>query len=198
VSIRLLFYQVFFLKTWFSYLQTVLFYLRLCSGPNGMKDLMSHAFFATIDWEKLRKREIDPPYQPAIASDEALNFDDVIFPNIHCILSIAVYFQQFFQNFTSKTPHDSPGVPPSATAHELFRGFSYIAPCLLDTDEVVTPLAPLQKKTSPLIGLPLKVTPFLKEYDMKEQIGHGSYSVCHRCIHKSSKQVQNFQRQFLK
>jgi len=27
---------------------------------------------------------------------------------------------------------DSPGVPPSATAHELFRGFSYIAPSLLD------------------------------------------------------------------
>ncbi len=26
---------------------------------------------------------------------------------------------------------DSPGVPPSATAHELFRGFSYVAPPLL-------------------------------------------------------------------
>jgi len=139
---------------------------RLCSGPNGVKDLMSHPFFATIDWEKLKRREIDPPYQPAIASDEALNFDDT---------------------FTSKTPHDSPGVPPSATAHELFRGFSYIAPGLLDNDEAVTPLASLQKKTSPLIGLPLKVTPFLKEYELKEQIGHGSYSVCHRCIHKNSK-----------
>jgi hypothetical protein len=27
---------------------------------------------------------------------------------------------------------DSPGVPPSANAHELFRGFSFIAPCLLE------------------------------------------------------------------
>ena len=26
---------------------------------------------------------------------------------------------------------DSPGVPPSATAHELFRGFSYVAPGLI-------------------------------------------------------------------
>ena len=26
---------------------------------------------------------------------------------------------------------DSPGIPPSATAHELFRGFSYVAPSLL-------------------------------------------------------------------
>lgn len=30
-------------------------------------------------------------------------------------------------NFT-----DSPGIPPSANAHELFRGFSFVAPCLLE------------------------------------------------------------------
>lgn len=28
---------------------------------------------------------------------------------------------------------DSPGVPPSATAHELFRGFSYVAPPLIQS-----------------------------------------------------------------
>ena len=36
---------------------------------------------------------------------------------------------------------DSPGVPPSATAHELFRGFSYVAPMLHD-GEAVSQLAP--------------------------------------------------------
>ena len=43
---------------------------------------------------------------------------------------------------------DSPGVPPSATAHELFRGFSYVAPCLLldgsnnaSTDTIVASIA---------------------------------------------------------
>ena len=29
---------------------------------------------------------------------------------------------------------DSPGVPASANAKELFRGFSYVAPMLLDGD----------------------------------------------------------------
>ena len=29
---------------------------------------------------------------------------------------------------------DSPGVPPSATAHELFRGFSYVAPMLVEAE----------------------------------------------------------------
>jgi len=33
---------------------------------------------------------------------------------------------------------DSPGVPASANAHELFRGFSFIAPCLLE--EMPVPL----------------------------------------------------------
>ena len=35
---------------------------------------------------------------------------------------------------------DSPGVPPSATAHELFRGFSYVAPVLMDDNSSAAPL----------------------------------------------------------
>lgn len=35
-------------------------------------------------------------------------------------------------NFFHSLVVDSPGVPPSANAHELFRGFSFIASCLLD------------------------------------------------------------------
>jgi len=34
---------------------------------------------------------------------------------------------------------DSPGAPPSATAHELFRGFSYIAPMILSDDPAPKP-----------------------------------------------------------
>jgi hypothetical protein len=30
---------------------------------------------------------------------------------------------------------DSPGVPPSANAHELFRGFSFVDPTLLDDEQ---------------------------------------------------------------
>ncbi|KAL1435947.1 hypothetical protein MTO96_010711 [Rhipicephalus appendiculatus] len=42
----------------------------------------------------------------------------------------------FDREFTSKTPEDSPGVPPSANAHELFRGFSFVAPSLTEEDYV--------------------------------------------------------------
>ena len=115
-------------------------------------------------------------YFSAVVSDEAFYFDPT---------------------FTSKTPKDSPGVPPSATAHELFRGFSYIAPTLLDASgaslvaSVSPPAAALSsgtKKTSPLAGLPVKTTAFLNEYELKEKIGFGSCSVCHRCVHRSTRQ----------
>ena len=31
---------------------------RLCSGPNGIEDLKNHAFFASIDWDKLLKKQV--------------------------------------------------------------------------------------------------------------------------------------------
>ena len=146
-------------------------FFRLCSGPNGVADLMSHSFFSTIDWNRLKVKGIDPPFKPAVVSDEAFYFDPT---------------------FTSKTPKDSPGVPPSANAHELFRGFSYIAPTLLSTNGEPSSSPPLTavsaKKTSPLAGLPVKTTPFNNEYELKEKIGHGSYSVCHRCVHRATRQ----------
>lgn len=40
-------------------------------------------------------------------------------------------------------PSDSPGVPPSAGAHQLFRGFSFIASSLLDEEGSEEPVKPL-------------------------------------------------------
>lgn len=37
---------------------------------------------------------------------------------------------------------DSPGVPPSAGAHQLFRGFSFIASTLLEEEGSVEPVKP--------------------------------------------------------
>eukprot|EP00095_Tigriopus_kingsejongensis_P002813 maker-scaffold1711_size30404-snap-gene-0.7 protein:Tk02813 transcript:maker-scaffold1711_size30404-snap-gene-0.7-mRNA-1 annotation:"p90 ribosomal s6 kinase" len=112
---------------------------------------------------------------------------------------------------------DSPGVPPSATAHELFRGFSYVAPTLLLSDGGSLDSSPLsggivldvgdqnstatvvevnvrQKRppgASMLAGITgnVKTIPISSEYEILEQIGKGSYSVCHRCIH-STKRVE--------
>ncbi|TPP61034.1 Ribosomal protein S6 kinase [Fasciola gigantica] len=81
---------------------------RLGYGPNGFEDLKSHPFFASINWDQLLAGKITPPFTPPCShADEASNFDS---------------------QFTSIPPFDSPGAPPSASAHLLFRGFSYVAP----------------------------------------------------------------------
>jgi len=149
---------------------------RLCSGPNGIEDVFNHSFFSTINWKDLRQKKQDPPFKPTVVSDEAFYFDST---------------------FTSKTPKDSPGVPPSATAHELFRGFSYVAPGLLvdgisnaaSTDTIVASMTSANNNgdLSSIAGLVVKTTRINLEYEFKEEIGKGSYSVCHRCIHRSTK-----------
>ncbi|KAL4624708.1 ribosomal protein S6 kinase alpha-3 isoform X1 [Arapaima gigas] len=127
---------------------------RLGAGPDGVEEIKRHQFFSSIDWNKLFRREIQPPFKPATARpDDTFYFDP---------------------EFTAKTPKDSPGVPPSANAHQLFRGFSFVA----NSCDVESEPLPSQLHRS--------TVQFTDVYDVKEDIGVGSYSICKRCIHKSS------------
>ncbi|KAH7947042.1 hypothetical protein HPB52_007473 [Rhipicephalus sanguineus] len=128
---------------------------RLGSGPNAIGDIKAHPFFATIDWGQLYRREVVPPFIPAVSRpDNTLYFD---------------------REFTSKTPEDSPGVPPSANAHELFRGFSFVAPSLTEEDYVKSKDNHLYFKEG-----------IAKEYELKEDLGLGSYSTCKRAVHRAT------------
>ncbi|XP_063235019.1 ribosomal protein S6 kinase 2 beta isoform X3 [Bacillus rossius redtenbacheri] len=137
---------------------------RLGAGPDGVKEIKSHSFFATIDWDRLYRKEIQPPFKPAVSrADDAFYFD---------------------KEFTSKTPKDSPGVPPSANAHELFRGFSFIAPCLLEEQAHNS-----QHITDSLSNRIMYVKPNLitDEYELRETIAVGNFSVCRLCIHRATR-----------
>lgn len=90
---------------------------RLGAGPNGIEDIKKHEFFATIDWDNLLLKKVRPPFIPAVSRDDAYYFDS---------------------EYTCKSPRDSPGGPVSASAREIFRGFSFIAPGLLDESENMT------------------------------------------------------------
>lgn len=39
-------------------------------GKGGVEEIIKHPFFASVDIDKLMKREIDPPYMPNIKEDE--------------------------------------------------------------------------------------------------------------------------------
>uniref|UniRef100_A0A674F7V8 Ribosomal protein S6 kinase n=1 Tax=Salmo trutta TaxID=8032 RepID=A0A674F7V8_SALTR len=128
---------------------------RLGAGPDGVEEIKKHNFFGNIDWNKLYRREIKPPFKPAVGRpDDTFHFDP---------------------EFTSRTPTDSPGIPPSANTHQLFRGFSFVATNL--DQEHYSP----ERPPSQLHGTNIH---FTDGYEMKEDVGLGAYSVCKRCIHK--------------
>jgi len=49
---------------------------RLGGGPGDGQEVMQHPFFAGIDWKKLARREVPPPFVPVVKSDtDVSNFD---------------------------------------------------------------------------------------------------------------------------
>ncbi|KAM9297554.1 ribosomal protein S6 kinase alpha-2 [Morus bassanus] len=137
---------------------------RLGAGFDGVEEIKRHPFFVTIDWNKLYRKEIKPPFKPAVGRPEdTFHFDP---------------------EFTSRTPTDSPGVPPSANAHHLFRGFSFVASNLVQE--------PTQQDVHKITVHPIvqqlhgNNIHFTDGYEIKEDIGIGSYSVCKRCVHKAT------------
>lgn len=101
---------------------------------------------------------------------------------------------------------DSPGIPASASAYELFRGFSFVAPVLLDDSQAQnhcsssvvtsqgTSLSTRIKNEDARMKMDVcnaisKIKGrTLSEYDFHETIGIGSYSICKRCTHRETGQ----------
>uniref|UniRef100_A0AAQ5Z175 Ribosomal protein S6 kinase n=1 Tax=Amphiprion ocellaris TaxID=80972 RepID=A0AAQ5Z175_AMPOC len=124
---------------------------RLGAGPDGVEEIKRHRFFASIDWNKLYKKEVRPPFKPTVGRPEdTFHFDP---------------------EFTSRTPTDSPGIPPSANTHQLFRGFSFVATNQSQEPSVAT------------VHLRGDVA-FKDVYELKEEVGQAGTSVCRRCLHR--------------
>ena len=49
-------------------------------GAKNKMDLRNHPFFAGLDWEKLERKELDPPPLEALDEDE-IEMPIVIFPS---------------------------------------------------------------------------------------------------------------------
>ncbi|XP_015680870.1 ribosomal protein S6 kinase alpha-3 isoform X1 [Protobothrops mucrosquamatus] len=135
---------------------------RLGAGPDGVEEIKRHPFFTAIDWNKLYRREINPPFKPATGRPEDTFYFD--------------------PEFTAKTPKDSPGIPPSANAHQLFRGFSFVAIASDDENQAMQ----TSGGHSIVQQLHRNSIQFTDGYEVKQDIGVGSYSICKRCIHKTT------------
>ncbi|CAG0914396.1 unnamed protein product [Notodromas monacha] len=82
------------------------------------------------------------------------------------------------------TLKNSPGIPASANAHDLFRGFSFVAPSILDKD---TPCKPAQHLIESKFIQCAKHTNIQDDFEILEKIGQGSYSICKRCVNRQTK-----------
>jgi len=83
---------------------------RLGCGATGKTDLMTHPFFNGLDWRKLEKKEIEPPFKPkASAKGSCANFDT---------------------DFTSEAPTLTPTSQSRVNGidQEEFEGFTFVAP----------------------------------------------------------------------
>eukprot|EP00066_Takifugu_rubripes_P010958 XP_003979241.1 PREDICTED: ribosomal protein S6 kinase alpha-2-like [Takifugu rubripes] len=140
---------------------------RLGAGPDGVEEIKRHRFFASIDWNKLYRKEIRPPFKPTVGRPEdTFHFDP---------------------EFTSRTPTDSPGIPPSANTHQLFRGFSFVATNQIPETTVAT-VAPSRQDVSNAIS-PIAEhlrgdVAFSDVYELKEEVGQTRTCVLRRCLHR--------------
>uniref|UniRef100_A0A3P9K605 non-specific serine/threonine protein kinase n=1 Tax=Oryzias latipes TaxID=8090 RepID=A0A3P9K605_ORYLA len=123
---------------------------RLGAGPDGVEEIKRHRFFASIDWKKLYRKEVRPPFKPSVGRPEdTFHFDP---------------------EFTSRTPTDSPGIPPSANTHQLFRGFSFVA----TNQSQEASVAPRLHGDCA----------FKDVYELKEEAESVGTSVRRRCLHR--------------
>ncbi|NP_001411732.1 protein kinase C zeta type isoform i [Mus musculus] len=90
-----------------------------CRPQTGFSDIKSHAFFRSIDWDLLEKKQTLPPFQPQITDDYGLdNFDT-----------------QFTSEPVQLTPDDEDVI--KRIDQSEFEGFEYINPLLLSAEESV-------------------------------------------------------------
>ena len=146
---------------------------RMGGGRADAEEVKSHRFFSSISWDDLLKKNIPAPFIPKISSDtDVSNFSD---------------------EFTSMRAADSPGLTPP-NVEKVFKGYSYVAPSVLFSENVVSddifkPSPDKRPSVSNLVGMMIQRSEFFHKYeiDLKEKIlGDGSFSVCRRCVSRTS------------
>ncbi|KAM6961155.1 LOW QUALITY PROTEIN: protein kinase C eta type [Aplochiton taeniatus] len=88
--------------------------LGCVAAEGGEGAVTSHAFFMAIDWDKLNRRELEPPFKPRIKTTEDVNNFD----------------PDFTQEEPTLTPIDDPFI--SSINQEEFNNFSFTSPDLLE------------------------------------------------------------------
>jgi len=90
---------------------------RLGSGPDGSLEVKRHSFFNGLDWDKLEKKEIEPPFRPKVKSETDTSQIDTAFTQekpqdsfVENSLSETLQRENNFEGFTFVAPNNMDGV----------------------------------------------------------------------------------------
>ncbi|KYN31041.1 Ribosomal protein S6 kinase alpha-5 [Trachymyrmex septentrionalis] len=155
---------------------------RLGGGPRDAKELKEHPFFMdaapAFTWEGLEKKQIKPPLIPKISHElDTSNFSDE-FTKMNVVV-------------------DSPAVIDGDYPDKHFRGYSYVAPSILFTDNVVSrdifggEASSQRPLLSDLLNTCFEESTFFQTYELDQAgpaLGDGSFSICRRCRNRKTQQ----------
>ncbi|XP_031633560.1 RAC serine/threonine-protein kinase-like [Contarinia nasturtii] len=82
---------------------------RLGGGPDDVKEIMAHAFFASINWKELENKKITPPFKPQVTNDTDTRYFD----------------SEFTGESVELTPPDNSGPLGAIQEEPYFSQFSY-------------------------------------------------------------------------
>eukprot|EP01063_Lacrimia_lanifica_P033664 TRINITY_DN6052_c0_g1_i1.p1 TRINITY_DN6052_c0_g1~~TRINITY_DN6052_c0_g1_i1.p1 ORF type:complete len:408 (+),score=114.31 TRINITY_DN6052_c0_g1_i1:39-1262(+) len=82
---------------------------RLGTGPGGPRDVLNHPFFASVDWAAMARREVVPPFVPAVTGPGDVSHVD----------------DEFLNNNVSDSVPTERGHVLGSKDQDLFVGFTY-------------------------------------------------------------------------
>ncbi|BES89743.1 Protein kinase C terminal domain [Nesidiocoris tenuis] len=147
---------------------------RLGGGVEDAEELKRHAFFKGLNWTDLAGKAVPAPFVPKISGE----------------LDVS----NFSEEFTKMAPTDSPAIIPP-NYDKIFKGYSYVAPSVLFSenaisDEIFRPHHDKRPSIANLIAQTFKDSPFFEHFDVDLErsgiLGDGSFSVCRRCVERST------------
>ncbi|KJH51815.1 kinase domain protein [Dictyocaulus viviparus] len=129
-------------------------------GFNGVHEIKNHKFLRDIDWNIVANRQLTPS----------------IVPNVTHELDV----QNFATEFTNQQPLYSPAESP-VNANTLFRGYSYVSPSVMFTNNNVIGEELMQEDIQALLANSSFFIKYKLDRTEKGYLGRGSFSVVRRC-----------------
>ncbi|XP_065114633.1 ribosomal protein S6 kinase beta-1 isoform X1 [Paramisgurnus dabryanus] len=143
---------------------------RLGGGRGDVLEVQVHSFFRHTNWDDLLACKVDPPFKPfLVRASVSFLINLLTFTLLHLICLYAIItshrslflqqsaddVSQFDSKFTSQTPVDSPDDSTlSESANQVFLGFTYIAPSVLENMKEKFTYEPKSRSPRQLLGSP--------------------------------------------